>query len=76
MRYLIRAEGFSALGSKVPARTWEDFGVVSTAEGELPDVWTRLVKDPHTCQLKELKVSNCMFFVLQPGVSSEVSAGL
>jgi len=54
-RYLMKAHGFPSLGEKVLPRMWTDLGVASTAEGKLPDVWTRLVKDPHACQLSELK---------------------
>jgi hypothetical protein len=60
MRYLMRAKGFPALDSKVPRKTWEDLGAVSNAVGQLPEIWTRLVKDPHACQREELKVENVL----------------
>lgn len=56
MDQLVLEVALPNLEERLDKSAWERFDVASDEDGKLPDYWNRILRDPSSCKIPELKV--------------------
>ena len=56
MNQLVLETALPNMEERLDRSVWERFGVASDEDGKLPEYWNRIVRNPTSCKIPELKV--------------------